>query len=366
MSIEDERDTSTHPGVRDIDIVDSLFYASPDGLLLFNETDEEIFINQTLGDILGLKCDIWRKKSRSVTVVPKEAHEEIRTHFPFLFLKPKVVNEEEQFHITTRDGRDEFLSVHKRLYIEQTTVFQCVFVRLVSEAVALAQKAEVVDSMLRHEVLNHAGGISSAAQLLLRNSSLDGKEREFLGVIQESADEVVSLVRNKGELLKLESGSLKLDLEEFDVIKTLRKIRSRLAALTSAQHSSFNVLFEGKNLDTASPLLIEGDRELLERAIENLVKNAIEASHSEEKVVIRLVEDEDTLTIDIHNWGVIPEGIQKTFFQKYTTSKKHGQGIGVYLSNLIILTHRGKITFTTNIEEGTHVVVRIPLMQKRV
>lgn len=71
MSVEDERDTRTHSGVRDIDIVDSLFYASPDGLLLFNETDEEIFINQMLGDILGLKCDIWRKKSRSVTVVPK-------------------------------------------------------------------------------------------------------------------------------------------------------------------------------------------------------------------------------------------------------------------------------------------------------
>ncbi|PRP66440.1 ATP-binding protein [Nonlabens agnitus] len=60
--------------------------------------------------------------------------------------------------------------------------------------------------------------------------------------------------------------------------------------------------------------------------------------------------------------GMIPEEIQPTFFEKYTTSgKDRGTGLGTYIAKMIAGFHGGNISFISSKEQGTTLFVVLPI-----
>jgi signal transduction histidine kinase len=94
----------------------------------------------------------------------------------------------------------------------------------------------------------------------------------------------------------------------------------------------------------------------------NLVRNAVEASPREGEVGVSITRN-GSYFFDIHNQGVVPEQVRDRFFERYATyGKKGGNGLGTYVAALIAKTHGGSVRFTTNEEEGTHLLVELPKM----
>jgi signal transduction histidine kinase len=122
----------------------------------------------------------------------------------------------------------------------------------------------------------------------------------------------------------------------------------------------------GRQIDLKDEFLIAGEETLLETMFTNLIKNAIEASPEGGTVTVSMntieMQGQPFHLIDIHNLGVIPMDIRENFFEPYTTSgKASGTGLGTHSALLVARTHKGDINFTTSEQEGTHLLVSLPV-----
>jgi len=100
------------------------------------------------------------------------------------------------------------------------------------------------------------------------------------------------------------------------------------------------------DFDDTTQFIVNGNEKLLSWAIENIVKNGIDASNNiAGKILIKLQIKEDRYTIDIIDCGSgIPKRDWKNIFRPGFSTKKYGWGLGLSLTKRIINDfHKGKI-----------------------
>ena len=107
-------------------------------------------------------------------------------------------------------------------------------------------------------------------------------------------------------------------------------------------------------------VLAKGKELLCYSLLSNVLKNAIEASESGEKIDVS-VSKQDQIVIRIHNKAEIPQPIQVGFFNKYVShGKSQGAGLGTYTAKLMTEVQNGSIDFTSTADEGTTIYVKLP------
>ncbi|MBF0202590.1 MAG: hybrid sensor histidine kinase/response regulator, partial [Desulfamplus sp.] len=89
--------------------------------------------------------------------------------------------------------------------------------------------------------------------------------------------------------------------------------------------------------------------------------NAVEASSQGSKVVVALDEIKNENRILIHNRGIVPDEIKDSFFENHTTfGKGEREGVGTYISKLIVMIMGGNISFTSDDSSGTTLTITFP------
>jgi len=111
----------------------------------------------------------------------------------------------------------------------------------------------------------------------------------------------------------------------------------------------------------ASPVYMELDSFQMERALINLLSNAIEASGRGQDVKVGMVSAKDTLAITIVDQGpgMDRETIEHIFTPFYTR-KKEGTGLGLPIAKKVIEAHKGKIRVASKPGDGTEVKIELP------
>lgn len=113
------------------------------------------------------------------------------------------------------------------------------------------------------------------------------------------------------------------------------------------------------------PLNINLDRVHMQRALANLISNAIEASGRGQNVSVSADPKEDSLSITIRDdGGGMDKETRENLFIPFFTKKSTGTGLGMPIAKKIIEGHNGKIDIVSNIGKGTHVIVRLHIKQK--
>jgi signal transduction histidine kinase len=111
--------------------------------------------------------------------------------------------------------------------------------------------------------------------------------------------------------------------------------------------------------DDASPYLVLGDASQLERAIANLLTNALKYSADNAPVNARLVRGASNVELDVTDRGIgIPPESVKLLFERYyrtTAGKGHasGLGLGLYIARLIVEAHGGRIDVSSEVGQGS-------------
>lgn len=109
------------------------------------------------------------------------------------------------------------------------------------------------------------------------------------------------------------------------------------------------------------PLVVVADRFQLQRALVNLINNAIEASNSEQRVTISVSRGKSSLNIVIQDHGAsMDDVIIENIFTPFYTRKKGGTGLGMPIAKKIIDSHHGRITLSSRSGKGTVVTVELP------
>lgn len=112
----------------------------------------------------------------------------------------------------------------------------------------------------------------------------------------------------------------------------------------------------------AHPVFVMGDPEQLYQALLSLVNNAIEASPNEGQIIIRLSEHKSLIRIGVKDNGPgIPESLRHRVLEPFFTTQKDGTGLGLTITQQIVLAHHGKLHFSEEVLPcGTEVMIDLP------
>ena len=156
------------------------------------------------------------------------------------------------------------------------------------------------------------------------------------------------------------------DFVEYNKIKIVKE-QIDLNCLLDDVYDSFKILMtnkkiklEYKNRDDQE-IYFNGDYERLKQVIINILKNAYEACTENGKIEISSNLYKNYLDILIEDNGIgMDEEILKNIKEMFYTTKQNGTGLGVALSNEIIKSHNGELLFTSELNKGTKVTIRLP------
>lgn len=110
----------------------------------------------------------------------------------------------------------------------------------------------------------------------------------------------------------------------------------------------------------------EWDADRLSQVLSNLVANAIQHGQAGSPVNVDIDgEDHAQVVVRINNEGVIPSAALPTMFDAFRgtrerTARSNGLGLGLYITQQIVLAHGGTIEVTSCADQGTTFVVRLP------
>ncbi|WP_166242280.1 sensor histidine kinase [Paenibacillus turpanensis] len=187
------------------------------------------------------------------------------------------------------------------------------------------------------------------------------EQNNFLSEIQQKADHMEELIGDLNLSFRLDGQQFPVNLEIRDAVEYIRRIVAD--TVNDPRASEFTLTFESE----LSSLDIMLDEKLLQRALHNLLVNAILHNPPGTAVQVLLKKDNEHLEIRIEdNGNGMDEGTMEHLFHKYyrgTTTERHsdGTGLGMAIAYQIVLAHGGSIQVQSRLQEGTAIIVRFPL-----
>lgn len=210
-------------------------------------------------------------------------------------------------------------------------------------------------SGVAHQLNNPLSNISSSCQILQEEvESIDKDyEKELLLQIEGEVERAKAMVHSLLEFSKKKGfKGEKLFLKDL-IDDTLRLLKG---AIPTAVEVSASI---------PETLWITADKQKIQQALLNIIKNSIDAIPDEGKVIISAVENPETKTVKVTiqdtGLGIEPENIEG-IFEPFFTTKDKGTGLGLFVAREFIKEHGGVIEVKSNVGEGT--TFTITLMQK--
>jgi len=109
---------------------------------------------------------------------------------------------------------------------------------------------------------------------------------------------------------------------------------------------------------------IDADADLLHRAFQNLVLNALDAMAAGGTLTLRTSDGDDTVRIEVADTGkgLTPEECSRLFTPYYTT-KQQGTGLGLAIVQSVVADHHGTISVSSDEGHGATFVIHLPKRQ---
>ncbi len=187
---------------------------------------------------------------------------------------------------------------------------------------------------------------------------------EFLHDISSEVDRMTAIINDLLTLVKLDQKELPLNFTEGDLNQMLADIVKRLQPLAQAKQ----IMLQTEYL---KEIRADMDEMKLSLAISNLVDNAIKYTAQGGTVKLTLDADHQHAFITVADTGIgIPEEeVNRIFERFYRVDKTRdretgGTGLGLSITHSTIMMHKGSIRVSSKEEEGTSILVRIPLKQQ--
>ena len=208
------------------------------------------------------------------------------------------------------------------------------------------QKQKEFTAHASHELRTPLSRITSQIENVVADPKTTPENKSFLKTILSDVNQLTELITSLLILSKIDSKNQengethRLDEILFSAIENLNK-----------SFPDFVILFEmeeSENLDSA--LEIKGNKNLLEIAISNVLKNACVYSDNKQAKV-KISTENDSLVISISNTGkTLTENEQKNLFQPFMRGENSkgttGFGLGLRIVNRILNLHQSSITYS--------------------
>ena len=175
--------------------------------------------------------------------------------------------------------------------------------------------------------------------------------KEFAGLSEQELDRIETLVQSLLKITRLDAGAIVLEKNAENVADMMRDIELHFAY--RARQEKKEIILSGSD-----HLSLFCDRDWLNEAIDNIVKNAFD--HTESGATIRVAWKELPSGVQIvitdNGCGIHPEDIHhifKRFYRSRFSKDKQGIGLGLPLAKAIVEAHNGTIEVDSELGIGT-------------
>jgi len=227
------------------------------------------------------------------------------------------------------------------------------------ELKATEQHRENVNRIILHNLKSPLVSLIYLSDMLRNDPDLTGEQREHMAMIGDACRKMSRAVNTSQTLYQIEDQAYQGSMASFNLMAAISLIVEETALNVRKRQVDIAVLLDGRPPDQNASFVLRGERDLCIIMLENLLKNAVEASHPNETVLVTL--DRRARTLVIRNKGEVPRAIRDHFFEKYVTAgKKEGTGLGTYCAQLIATALHWNIRLDTSVAGQTSIVVRFP------
>ncbi len=230
--------------------------------------------------------------------------------------------------------------------------------RLDEEKIKTIELYNTLLNSLSHELRTPVSTIIGAVDTLKESKSHLSEviQFELLSQVDMASHRLNRQVENLLNMSRLESGTLKLNLDWCDLNELLFSIVQKL----SEHHRTHHIVFNANE----NSALIKLDSGLMEQVFHNLIYNALlyTPDHSIIQIEVSHQTDRGVITIEDNGKG-IPEDLKKSVFEKFyrlPKSKAGGSGLGLSIAKGFIEAHHGTIELTTNENGGATFTIILP------
>lgn len=211
----------------------------------------------------------------------------------------------------------------------------------------------VLAAGVAHEVNTPIAGLSSYAQMLLKDTAPDDPRYAILKKMERQTFRAAHLVNNLIEFARPRPRALvRTDLREV-IVNAAESVETAFEARGIALHLTHN----------GEPIWVMGDPRELEQVVVNLFNNARDASPDGGAVSCEIEENGGSAAVVVgdHGPGLTPGATEKLFQPFFSTKKSGGTGLGLAISREIVIRHGGDIALTPRQGGGLEARVTLPL-----
>jgi signal transduction histidine kinase len=215
---------------------------------------------------------------------------------------------------------------------------------------------------LAHELRNPLFPLQITVENLQKARQLDAKQ--FLEVFNESTATLKAELANLNTIIGRFSDFSKMPSPHFTRVNLNEALRNAVR-LFEAQFNAVGKPPVIPEYFLTEPLPeIDADADLLHRAFQNLVLNALDAMPSGGTLTMRTTEHEGNVRIEVADTGkgLTPEECSRLFTPYYTT-KVQGTGLGLAIIQSVISDHHGTISVSSDEGHGTTFRIELPQRQ---
>jgi two-component system phosphate regulon sensor histidine kinase PhoR len=213
-----------------------------------------------------------------------------------------------------------------------------------------------------HELKTPIFNIQGYVSTLIDGGINDPKiNMDYLKRADKSVDRMIHIIDDLETISQLESGTLSLDLENFNIVEQVKDIASQIEIQAAKKNISLKINAQKENIKTSS------DRFRMRQVLSNLLSNSIKYGKENGETVVTIESDKDKITITVSDNGIGIEAkhLSRLFERFYRVDKgrsreQGGTGLGLSIVKHIIEAHGQTIMVSSEFGKGTTFIFTLP------
>jgi two-component system phosphate regulon sensor histidine kinase PhoR len=207
-----------------------------------------------------------------------------------------------------------------------------------------------------HELKTPIFNIQGYLETLLDGGMEDTKiSKDFIIRASRNAGRLSEIVSDLLLISQYESGDLKLDMDTYDIRAQVEDIFESFTMQAKAK--DIELIFREKH---NKPIIVNADKSRVSQVFYNLISNAIKYGNDNCFVSIALIEQDETVTIEVsdNGPGIAQEHLSRLFERFYRVDKarsreRGGTGLGLAIVKHILEAHKQPINVQSSVGIGT-------------
>jgi two-component system, sensor histidine kinase and response regulator len=218
---------------------------------------------------------------------------------------------------------------------------------------------------MAHEIYTPLSGVVGMAEIL-KQSEHSPEQKEYLGIIVDSATNLLSVFNTIMDFLKIEAGQIELSSSVFSIYELMDDLISAL--IPEAGEKELEIL---SYVDPNIPLLVKGDPSRLKQVLRVFADNGVKFTDAGEITITVdfLSWDEETVNIQFKvtdtGIGISEEAIKHIFtsFKKISpsTGKYGGSGLGLAIAKYLVQKMKGEVLVESQPGKGSTFIFNVLL-----